>query len=176
VALKEDASELAWQDHPDIRRRQSRTVRLLGMAQIVGGVGVGAAASLGSLLAEAITHSRRLCRVGAHLLDARRRDRRVATGALLANRRGRRAALSAGWLTAAVEALLLVLAAVMDDVGLLVVATLFFGAGNATNLQSRYAAADLASPWHRARTLSIVVWSTTIGAVVGPNLASPGGA
>jgi MFS family permease len=175
VALKEDASELAWQDDPDIRRTQFRTVRLLVMAQIVGGVGVGAAASLGSLLAEAVTHSDAyagLARTSSTLGAA-------TVGlplALLANRRGRRAALSAGWLTAAVGALLLVLAAVMEDVGLLVVAMLLFGAGSATNLQSRYAAADLASPWHRARTLSIVVWSTTIGAVVGPNLASPGAA
>ena len=49
-----------------------------------------------------------------------------------------------------------------------------FGSGSATNLQSRFAAADLAPPAHRARALSTVVWSTTIGAVVGPNLAQPG--
>jgi MFS family permease len=51
---------------------------------------------------------------------------------------------------------------------------LMFGSGSATNLQSRYAAADLATPMHRARSLSIVIWATTIGAVVGPNLAAPG--
>src|SRR3546814_2559046 len=31
-----------------------------------------------------------------------------------------------------------------------------------------------AVPLHRARQLSLVVWSTTIGAVLGPNLIEPG--
>jgi MFS family permease len=48
------------------------------------------------------------------------------------------------------------------------------GAGSATNLQARFAATDLAQPRHRARHLSLVVWSTTIGAVLGPNLIEPG--
>ena len=42
---------------------------------------------------------------------------------------------------------------------------------SASNLQSRYAATDLAEPRHRARALSIVLWATTIGAVAGPNLS-----
>lgn len=48
------------------------------------------------------------------------------------------------------------------------------GAGNAGNLQSRFAATDLAAPQHRGRDLSIVVWSTTIGGVAGPLLLGPG--
>src|SRR5690606_16824092 len=45
---------------------------------------------------------------------------------------------------------------------------------NAANLQARFAATDLSLPDHRARHLSVVVWSTTIGAVAGPNLVDPG--
>jgi predicted MFS family arabinose efflux permease len=48
------------------------------------------------------------------------------------------------------------------------------GASAATNLQARFAATDLAHPDRRARQLSLVVWSTTIGAVLGPNLIGPG--
>ena len=51
---------------------------------------------------------------------------------------------------------------------------LLLGAVTATNLQSRYAATDLALPAHRGRDLSTVVWATTIGSVLGPNLSGPG--
>ena len=44
------------------------------------------------------------------------------------------------------------------------------GSTTAANGQSRYAATDLARPDRRARALSLVVWATTAGAVVGPNL------
>jgi MFS family permease len=57
---------------------------------------------------------------------------------------------------------------------LLLVAFLLVGAGQAANLQSRFAATDLATDASRGRDLSIVVWATTIGAVLGPNLTGPG--
>src|SRR5699024_4836182 len=49
-----------------------------------------------------------------------------------------------------------------------------FGVAQAVNLQSRYAAAENAGPAARARTMSIVIWATTVGSVVGPNLIDPG--
>jgi predicted MFS family arabinose efflux permease len=51
-----------------------------------------------------------------------------------------------------------------------------FGAASSSGLQARYAAADLAEPEHRGRALSLVVWATTVGSVLGPNLAQPGNA
>ena len=50
------------------------------------------------------------------------------------------------------------------------------GAATAGALQSRFAATDLASARSRGRDLALVVWSTTVGAVTGPNLAEPGNA
>jgi MFS family permease len=50
-----------------------------------------------------------------------------------------------------------------------------FGGASAGNLQSRYAAVDLAPPDRRARHLSLVVWAATIGAIAGPNLAPVAG-
>jgi secreted protein with Ig-like and vWFA domain len=41
------------------------------------------------------------------------------------------------------------------------------GAATAAALQSRFAATDLAAPQSRGRDLSLVVWSTTVGAVIG---------
>nr|MDT0667853.1 MFS transporter [Micromonospora sp. DSM 115978] len=44
---------------------------------------------------------------------------------------------------------------------------------SAANLQARYAATDLAPRGKVARSLAIVVWASTIGTVLGPNLAGP---
>ena len=48
------------------------------------------------------------------------------------------------------------------------------GIATAVQLQARFSAADLSVPARRARDLSLVVWSITVGAVVGPNLIGPG--
>jgi predicted MFS family arabinose efflux permease len=58
---------------------------------------------------------------------------------------------------------------------LLLAAGCFFGSGSASNLQSRYAATDAAEPSKIARSLGLVVWATTIGVIVGPNLTGVGG-
>jgi MFS family permease len=57
---------------------------------------------------------------------------------------------------------------------LLLIALFLLGAGSATGLQARFAAVDLPSKKHQGRDLSLVVWATTIGAVIGPNLFAPG--
>jgi MFS family permease len=53
---------------------------------------------------------------------------------------------------------------------LLLVGTALMGCSSASNLAARFAATDLAPEQSRARSLSYVVWATTVGAVVGPNL------
>ncbi|MEU9455801.1 MFS transporter [Streptomyces sp. NPDC048277] len=168
-----DTRTVPWQAEARVQAVQKRTVRLLAAAQIVGGVGVGVSVSIGSLLAESVARSetyaglaRTATTAGAALVGI--------PLALLAQRRGRRVALSTGWFTAAVGGVVLIASAVEKSIPLLIVGMLLFGVGSATNQQSRYAAADLAAPHRRAQALSIVVWSTTVGSVIGPNLADPG--
>lgn len=173
MAGPQEAQATPWHAETRVRAIHRRSVRLLAAAQIVGGVGVGVASSLGPLLAESVTNSETyagLARTATTLGAA-------AVGlplALLAQRRGRRSALSTGWFAAAVGGLVLVAAAVSTSIPLLAGGMLLFGIGSATNQQSRFAAADLAAPHRRAQALSIVVWATTIGAVAGPNLAEIG--
>ncbi|TFC17657.1 MFS transporter [Cryobacterium algoritolerans] len=92
----------------------------------------------------------------------------------LAQARGRRRSLAAGSLIAGAGAVLAITSVAVDAFPLLLLALMLLGAGSATNLQARFAATDLASVRFRARDLSIVVWSTTAGAVLGPNLFGPG--
>ena len=77
-------------------------------------------------------------------------------------------ALRARWEALAPREQVLVLAATA------LVAFALLGVGTSVGLQARFAATDVASPERRGRDLSLVVWSTTIGAVVGPNLWGPG--
>jgi MFS family permease len=62
------------------------------------------------------------------------------------------------------------IAANLGNIVLLFVSLMVYGAGVATNLQARYAGADLAAPSRRGRAVSIVLVATAIGAIIGPNL------
>jgi len=64
----------------------------------------------------------------------------------------------------------------VDSFATLLVGAALLGSTTAANAQSRYAATDLARPERRARSLAIVVWATTVGAVAGPNLTGLSGA
>jgi MFS family permease len=99
----------------------------------------------------------------------------LAAAAIGASSRfGRRPGLVAGYSVGLIGACVAVLAAVAGSFPLMVLATFLFGSSNASNLQARYAATDLALPARRGSDLSIVVWATTVGAVLGPNLTGPG--
>jgi len=78
--------------------------------------------------------------------------------------------LSAGYLTGAVGCAGVVVAASLGNIVLLFASLLIYGAGAATNLQARYAGADLAAPSRRGRAVSIVLVATAVGAILGPNL------
>jgi MFS family permease len=68
-----------------------------------------------------------------------------------------------------------VAAAAIDSVPLLFLSLLLYGSGTATNLQARYAGADLVDAARRGRAVSTVLFATTVGAVIGPNLVGPTG-
>jgi MFS family permease len=91
-------------------------------------------------------------------------------------RRGRRFGLAAGYALGVVGALVATAAVIVASLPLLLAGTFLIGFGNASNQLSRYTAADLVPPERHASAIGIVVWGSTIGAVVGPNLAAPAGA
>jgi MFS family permease len=91
-------------------------------------------------------------------------------------RRGRRAGIVLGLAVAVVGGGLAVLAVMAASLILLLISSALVGFGNAALNLSRYAAADLYPADRRAGALGFVVWGSTIGAVVGPNLVAPAGA
>ncbi|MET7301517.1 MFS transporter [Embleya sp. NPDC005575] len=166
-------SESADPERVDRSALQRRTVRTLITAQVVGGVGMGAALTVGGLLAEDLSGSKSWSGLATTAITLGAAVFAIPMSRA-ASRHGRRVALTVGWGLATAAAGGVILAAVLEWFPLLIAALLVLGAGTAANLQSRYAATDLADDAGRAKALSIVVWSTTVGAVLGPNLNEPG--
>ncbi len=154
----------------DARRRvQLRTVILLCLAQVLGGLAMGASLALGAILGERLSGSESLAGLPTTVLTLGA----AAAGlplAALAQRSGRRPALATGFLIAAVGACVVAVAVDVGWFALLLVGMAGVGSGTAVSLQSRFAATDLASPRTRGRDLSLVVWMTMVGAVAGPAL------
>src|SRR5690625_1939890 len=94
--------------------------------------------------------------------------------ATMASNKGRRRSLSLGYGASVVGALSVVGAALAGHIIFLMIGMGLFGIAQAVNLQTRYAAAENVSIAARARGMSLVLWATTIGSVMGPNLLSVG--
>ncbi|MFE7527174.1 MFS transporter [Kitasatospora sp. NPDC057542] len=153
---------------------QRRILRVLVASQVLSGAGLAAGVTVGALLAQQMLGSTSLAGLPSALFTAGSALAAVAVGRI-SQSRGRRPGLAAGYLTGAVGSAGVIAAAVLDNPLLLFVALFVYGAGTATNLQARYAGADLASPDRRARAVSTVLVATTLGGVAGPNLAAPTG-
>lgn len=156
-----------------IAQVQRRTVRVLAVGQVLGGVAFGATVSLGALLAAEISGQDSLSGLATACVTFGAALAAIPL-ARMAARRGRLIALTLGNALALVGIVVVVTAAALRSFPLLLVGVLMIGSGNAGNLQSRFAATDLATTQHRGRDLSIVVWATTVGGVLGPLLLAPG--
>lgn len=152
---------------------QGRLVGSLAAIQVVGGLGNGAGLAIGALLVKDVSGSSGWAGTATVMLTI---GAAVTTVPLArwAVRSGRRPALSTGWLIGAFGALVSIVGADLDSLPIVLLGLVLFGASTASNLQSRFAATDRAEPRKVARSLSVVVWATTIGAVAGPNLTTPG--
>ncbi len=157
----------------DRARVQQRTVRVLVASQILGGVGVGSGIAVVALLAYDLAGTESLAGLAptATTIGAAIAAMFIAR---IAVQTGRRRGLVTGYLVGAVGAVIAVVAAVAGSYPLHIVASIAFGSASAANLQARYAATDLADDERRAGALSTIIWATTIGAVLGPNLTEPG--
>jgi MFS family permease len=156
----------------DTDDHQRKIVRTLVAGQVLAGLGQGATLALGAVIAAEMAGDA----FSGVAATASTLGAAVAAIPLarLAKRLGRRPALAMGAGLAATGSVLTVIAAGLQFFPLLVLGFIGLGVGTAVGLQARFAATDIASPERRGRDLSLVVWSTTFGAVVGPNLFGPG--
>lgn len=158
----------------DIPAVQRRTVGVLSISQIFGGIAVAGSVAAGSLIAASVSGSEAVAGLaqtfgvlGAALL--------ALPLARVALSKGRRASLALGYGLGAIGALVVIAGAVWLNIVLVLLGCLLVGVASASGYQARYAAVDLAQEDKRGRQLSYVVWAATIGAVLGPNLLMPSG-
>ncbi|OKI45700.1 MFS transporter permease [Streptomyces sp. TSRI0281] len=158
-------------DLPVLRRRTSA---VLIASQILGGLGVPIGIALAPVLATEVSGSEALSGLAPTASVAGTALLSLPLAALMTSR-GRRPGLVLAYLVGALGAGLVVLATIVESFPLLLLGMAGFGAGSSANLQARFAAADLAAPERRGRAISTVIWATTIGSVLGPNIAAPAG-
>ncbi len=98
----------------------------------------------------------------------------AALGAILLSaymaRVGRRRGLTLGYAIGVVGALIATAAVITRSFPLLLLGTLLIGFGNTSNQLSRYTNADMAPLARRASAISLIVWASTVGSVIGPQM------
>ncbi|WP_414720547.1 MFS transporter [Streptomyces sp.] len=151
-----------------------RTSAVLVATQVLGGLGVATGIALAAVLAQEVSGSEGPAGLAVTSSVLGTAVLSLPLAVLMAAR-GRRAGLCLAYLIGAAGGGVVVLAAVAGSFPLLLFGMAAFGAGSSANLQARFAAADLAEPARRGRAISTVVWATTVGAVLGPNIAAPAG-
>jgi MFS family permease len=139
----------------------------------MAGLGMGATLSMGAILAGRLSGSDAWSGMAASVATLGAALAAIPL-ARLAARYGRRVSLTTGALIASSGAVVTITAVIQAWFPLLLAGLMLIGVATAVNLQSRFAATDLAAPATRGRDLSVVVWATTVGAVSGPNLLVPG--
>jgi MFS family permease len=138
-------------------------------AQVCGSTGHSIGMAVGGIMAAAITGTNTWSGLP------------VAIGALgtalaswplarLMERFGRRPGLAVGYGLAVVGAGLGMAGVLAASFALLLVGMALFGIAQTSNLLARYAAADVSPGAHRGRAMGLIVWGSTLGSIIGPNL------
>lgn len=151
---------------------QAKTLRTLATVQILSGIGIAGTVAAGSLLVTSLAGSETLAGV-AQTFSVTGAAVMALALANLTRRGGRRLALTTGYTVGSVGALTAVIAGTSAIIPMIFLGTFMIGASSAAGYQARYAAIDLADDQNRASSLSFVVWASTIGSVLGPNLLDP---
>jgi len=152
--------------------RRGPLLATLFAAQVCGSTGHSIVMAVGGISAAAITGTNTW--VGVPVAVG-------ALGAALAawplsrfmGRYGRRPGLAIGYSLAVVGAVLGAVGVVTRSFGLLLVGMALFGIANTSNLLARFAAADVSPTLQRGRAMGLIVWGSTLGSIIGPNLMQP---
>jgi MFS family permease len=151
---------------------RAKLLTTLFVAQVCGSTGHSIGLAVGSIMAASITGTNTWSGVP------------VAVGALgtalaswplarLMERAGRRPGLALGYWLAVAGAGLGLLGVAVRHFPLMLVGMALFGIASTSNLLARYAAADVSRPERRGRAMGIIVWGSTLGSIIGPNLTAP---
>lgn len=165
------AAAIPAEDLPRLRRRMRW---VLFAVAALGSTGYIAAVTVGTLAAAELSG-------GAALGGLPTTTTTIGTAvaasllALVMLRAGRRPGLLLGLAVGALGGAVAFGSILVASIPLLLLGSALAGFANAAGNLGRYIAADMATPDRRASALGLVVWGTTVGAVIGPNLTAPTG-
>jgi MFS family permease len=151
---------------------RTKLMTTLFVAQVCGSTGQSIVLAVGSILAASITGTNTWSGLP------------VAVGALgtavaswplarLMARSGRRPGLALGYGLAIAGALLGMAGVAVRSFPLMLAGMALFGIASTSNLLARYAAADVSTGAQRGRAMGLIVWGSTVGSMIGPNLMGP---
>jgi MFS family permease len=148
-------------------RRRARAALVIGVA--LGSTGHIAAVTVATIVAKDMLGSQLWAGApGATVVLG------AALGAVLLSafmaRNGRRNGLALGYAIGVVGALVATVSVIAGSFPLLLAGTLLIGFGNTSNQLSRYTNADMAPLARRASAISLIVWASTVGSVIGPQM------
>ncbi|HMM40480.1 MAG TPA: MFS transporter, partial [Thermomicrobiales bacterium] len=147
----------------ELQRIYKRTLGVVAVSQILAGLGLAAGVTVSALLAEDMLGSTGLAGLPSAFFTLGAAIAAYIIGRL-SQRSGRRIGLSTGYLAGALGGVGIIAAAVTDSIVLLFLSLIIYGSGMSTNLQARYAGADLARPERRRQAVSTILVPTTFGA------------
>src|SRR4030088_1619537 len=126
----------------------------LFVAQVCGSTGHSISLAVGSIMAASITGTNTWSGVP------------IAVGAP-------RTGLALGYGLAVAGAMLGLLGVAVRSFPLMLAGMALFGIASTSNLLARYAAADVSPGAQRGRAMGLIVWGSTAGSIIGPNLMEP---
>jgi MFS family permease len=164
-----DRGSLPYELPASVRAVRPRLLGTLFAAQVGGSTGQSISLAIGSIVAADITGNNTWSGLPVGI---------AALGGALASyflsrvmvRRGRRPGLALGYQLAVLGSCLGMAGAIDRSFSLLLLGMFLFGIGNASNLLTRFAAADVSLPAQRGRAIGLIVGGATLGAILGPNL------
>lgn len=151
----------------DAARRRARNSLVAGVA--LGSTGHIAAVTVATIVAKDMLGSQLLAGAPGATVVLGAALGSVLLSAFMA-KRGRRAGLTLGYSVGVLGALVATLAVITRSFPLLLAGTLLIGFGNTSNQLSRYTNADMVPLAKRASAIGLVVWASTVGSVIGPQM------
>ena len=156
----------------DATRRRLQTSLILGVG--LGSTGYIAAITVATIVAKDLSGGSAFAGLpGAAIVLGSATASQLLSRLMV--RHGRRAGLTLGYGIGAAGAVGAGAAVILGSFPLFLLSTVFMGCANASNQLSRYTAADMYDETKRATAIGLVVWGSTFGAVVGPNLVTIAG-
>lgn len=160
---------------PAMQATRKRLIWTLFTGNAIGSTAYIGIATVAAIIAEEISGSTSLAGLAGSTGTLG-----VALGAAILSwtsyRIGRRPTFTAGYAVAVLGAALVVIAIGSQNFLILLLGMGAIGIGRSVGQLSRYAAGDMRIEERRASAISLIVWASTIGAVVGPPLIGPTGA